>query len=709
MFFEEILRYIIPWWFLFFVLGLINFPLTSRVFKNFPDKGYIFSKILAILFITYAVYIIGLVTSLPVISTVFLFMLMAGLLIVNLKFFSFKNLIRQSAEKIKNWWLFILEEVVFLLCLIFWSYIRGSAPDIHGLEKFMDFGFINSIITGQTMPPRDMWLAGSSINYYYFGHLYTAVLTLLSGIPTNVTYNLMIATIFGLCFVEAFSIGFNLCHLSLNIPHSWRKPLLAGLLTALLVTLAGNLHIFYVFTNGYPNEQPVPIWTLLQNIGWHPETYWYPNATRFIPFTIHEFPMYSYVVSDLHGHVLSIPIVLCILAFLLHLITKSVSEKVWSKISHFWPILLLSFLVATAYMTNSSDLLVYGGLTSLIIFAIIILKRLGLQDLFITGVVFVLGIFVFSLPFNLGFDSFVKGLGWTKPQDRSPFWMLLMLWGQFYIFTIPWFVLQIKNLIRQPAEKIQNYQPADIFVIILILFSTGLIIFPEFWFFKDIYPAHYRANTMFKLGYQAFMMLYIASVYAIFKSIDNLKNQSSSKFICHFSFIVFNFVIIAVLLIYPFLATRGYYGIRPMFKGLDGTVWISEQYPNDWKGILWLNENEKLKIKNSVILEAVGESYTDYARVSAHTGLSTVLGWPVHEWLWHGSYDEAGKRTQEILSFYNTSNLQSAKDFLKKYNVKYVFVGTLERQKYPNLNEGKLLQLGKVVFNEGMTNIYEIN
>ena len=37
-----------------------------------------------------------------------------------------------------------------------------------------------------------------------------------------------------------------------------------------------------------------------------------------------------------------------------------------------------------------------------------------------------------------------------------------------------------------------------------------------------------------------------------------------------------------------------------------------------------------------VVLEANGDSYSDYERVSAMTGLPTVLGWYVHEWLWRG-------------------------------------------------------------------------
>src|SRR3989344_2814223 len=37
----------------------------------------------------------------------------------------------------------IVEEIMFLILLVIWAYIRSHEPSIRGLEKFMDFGFIN--------------------------------------------------------------------------------------------------------------------------------------------------------------------------------------------------------------------------------------------------------------------------------------------------------------------------------------------------------------------------------------------------------------------------------------------------------------------------------------------------------------------------------------------------------------------------------------
>ena len=143
---------------------------------------------------------------------------------------------------------------------------------------------------------------------------------------------------------------------------------------------------------------------------------------------------------------------------------------------------------------------------------------------------------------------------------------------------------------------------------------------------------------------------------------------------------------------------------------------MNDQFMDDYQGILWLRENLSCPQGTSsgcqnqpVIAEAVGESYTDYSRVSAYTGLPTIVGWPVHEWLWRGSYDEAGKRIPEVQTLYETENIEEAKNIIRKYNVSLIFVGTLEKEKYPQLNIEKFNQLGNIVFESGETKIYRVN
>jgi uncharacterized membrane protein len=94
--------------------------------------------------------------------------------------------------------------------------------------------------------------------------------------------------------------------------------------------------------------------------------------------------------------------------------------------------------------------------------------------------------------------------------------------------------------------------------------------------------------------------------------------------------------------------------------------------------------------------------------VSAFTGLPTVLGWRVHEWLWRGGFDIPGERTEEVRVVYEDPGSRAAWEVLERYGVRYVFVGTKEREAYESLDENGLKELGRVVYMQEGTTIVEI-
>ena len=140
MLFSDVIN-VLKWFLVFLFIGTAFLPLTFSVFESLRDKGYIFSKIIGIAVISYFVFLIGTLRVLKfsefsVILSVFIFFLINyGIFILKKK-----HLMPIFRENIK---IFLLEEAIFLAGLFFWSYIRANNPDIHGLEKFMDFGFLN--------------------------------------------------------------------------------------------------------------------------------------------------------------------------------------------------------------------------------------------------------------------------------------------------------------------------------------------------------------------------------------------------------------------------------------------------------------------------------------------------------------------------------------------------------------------------------------
>ncbi|HET7010867.1 MAG TPA: hypothetical protein VFI11_08850, partial [Anaerolineales bacterium] len=120
-------------------------------------------------------------------------------------------------------------------------------------------------------------------------------------------------------------------------------------------------------------------------------------------------------------------------------------------------------------------------------------------------------------------------------------------------------------------------------------------------------------------------------------------------------------------------------GFRPsQGLSLDGTLHLAASSPADFAAIQWINAS----LPTGVLAEAVGGSYSSYARISAHTGLPTVLGWDFHEAQWRGDFTPQGTRAGDIERLYLTREWEEARAILEMYDIDYVYVGPLERGTY---------------------------
>lgn len=211
---------------------------------------------------------------------------------------------------------------------------------------------------------------------------------------------------------------------------------------------------------------------------------------------------------------------------------------------------------------------------------------------------------------------------------------------------------------------------------------------------------------MFKLVFQAFIMLSIVSGYVITRTSSkyNLRLLPIPIKPLYLAYVFLSATLISLVLVYPYFAVISYYNGLKTYVGLDGVKYLKNRSSGDYEAYLWLNN-----LKNQpVILEAQGDSYTDYERFSANTGLPTVLGWYVHQWLWRGQ-DAPNSRTDDIRQIYESEDLLITKELLQKYNISYVIIGRLEREKYPLLKESKLQSIGKTVFKSEDTFILKIH
>jgi uncharacterized membrane protein len=144
----------------------------------------------------------------------------------------------------------------------------------------------------------------------------------------------------------------------------------------------------------------------------------------------------------------------------------------------------------------------------------------------------------------------------------------------------------------------------------------------------------------------------------------------------------------------------------------------------DYRAIRWMQENVR---GSPVIVEAApaGVQYAWLGRFSIYTGLPDVVGWEWHEEQ-QRVLDTATvvARGREVDAFYTTTDPAAVRDFLSKYNIRYIIVGQLERAKYaPGAPGGPvsggaadgLLKfeannniLWQAVYRDGQTVIYQV-
>lgn len=712
------------WWLLAGVLGLCAMPLTGRLFQGFADKGWIFSKALAIAvtgFFTWFLVSIKLAafTTLTCVAVVLIFVVCC----IGLFLYQSRKGIWCMPEGHGD--LVFWEEVIFFAAFLMWTYFAGFHPQAYGTEKFMDYGFMEAMMRSTTLPATDLWYSQGKINYYYGGQYFAVFLTKLSVTKVAKTYNLMRTFVAAFAFAMPFSLVYQMVRDRMDGQLTGKKrcvPPMAGLTAGISLSLAGNGH-YIVYKWVLPWIQK------LQGVE-SDSSYWFPDATRYIGYnpyreedrTIHEFPSYSFVLGDLHAHVVNILFVLLLIGILYAWMKKMKSQRldqVDLRTSAFWkremlsPYLLLAGLLLGMYQwTNFWDFVIYFVVTGgVMLFGNIV--RLGgrIRKILAVTIVQALELLAVSylviLPFTIQFDSMVDGVGIAK--YHSYFYQLLVLWGIPVLLVLVFVISLLREKLKQVEHKsLYSLMAAtdvpDLFALITGLCAFGLILIPELVYVRDIYEnGNARANTMFKLTYQAYILFALTMGYGIYRLLIVTRNKLSK--------------VLAGVVLFFLVWTFGYLGnsVKAWFgdvwkvsdyQGLDATTFLEQQVPEDAVAIRWLRAN----ITGSpVVLEAPGDSYTKYERVSAATGLPTVIGWRVHEWLWRSNVADVDFKAEDVRRIYTSTDEDQVKRLLTNYDVSYIFVGSTEREKYgDSLNESLLQSLGTVVFQDETYDTYII-
>ncbi|MBK9005959.1 MAG: hypothetical protein IPM31_03095 [Anaerolineae bacterium] len=814
------------WYLLSTLLGWLTFPLAYHIFPALKDRGYTLARAFGLLIWGYAFWLLA---SFRVAQNDIGGLLLGLLILASLSVWAMTNYqLPISNSPIlsflkSNRPLIITTELLFLLAFALMAFIRSTSPEILGTEKPMELMMINGIMNSPTFPPRDLWLSGYSISYYYFGYVMTSMLATFTGAPATAAFNLMTALIFALSAVGAYGVLYNLLAygqkskvesvaLSLskgqrsgNPLSSFFSPLLAPLFLLLVSNVEGFLEVLH--RRGLFWTSGANFWTWLdipelrdapaQPLQWIPDRFWWWwRASRVIMDSdlqnnptgdvISEFPAFSFLLGDLHPHILAMPFVLLAVAVALNLFFggfKGTTGFYFARLHMSKTgFLILSLLIGGLAFLNTWDILVTSALM-LFTYVLARAREAGwgwerLEDLFILGIPMLIVAYVLYLPFFIGFDSQAGGIlpSFMYPTRGAQLWVM---WGTLFIplfafllyrrstgsanwsaglkvsfgivfvlflamFAVGAIALRARpdlidpliasqaggasgfvaaSMMRRLAyigslvtllalmiptvsylltnERVENSTPTEerpsshTFALLLLFLGLLLILGPEFVYLRDNFG--YRINTIFKFYFQAWMALSLAAAYGTAVLLQNLQGRAKSAFS-----VVFTLILI-VGLTYPALGfANRTNNFKPPFFGytLDDFERVRAENPDEAAAMRWLQS-----APDGVVAEAVGGAYSSYARIANYTGLPTVLGWDNHEGQWRDQSLQ-GNRRQDIETLYTTPDGLTAQDIVAKYNIRYIYIGGLERSTYP-VDEGKFNSLFKIVFQQGNVTIYE--
>jgi uncharacterized membrane protein len=479
------------WWLLLTLLGWLVWPLLFVILRPLRDRGYFVARTFGWLlggWLLWMLVSVGLLQNLVVHAW-----LSVGLLAVPCAYLAWRNRQEMRAWLRSHWKLLLVGEAVFGGAYLFFIGIRIFNPDLWqpwlGGEKAMEFAFLNGILRSPTFPPVNPHFAGGVINYYYFGLYLVAYLVKLSGIYAEVAFNLTIATLFALTCINTYAVAYSAARRwtppgSTDLQEggtSWRRGAGIALLAPLFVTLIGNLDGLGQVLRNLANIAPGPFQSALPGIktvvdagtglqlvltgGASLPGYNFWDPSRVIPYTINEFPFWSFLFADLHPHIIGIPLAGLFLALVLALVESDGLD--WRAYWRYGLALLGTFALLLGAMAavNLWELPTYLGLGVL---ALLVSQYRGKGRInwWLTlgaTALYAGGAYVLFAPF---FRSYVNvgasGVGLVRAPDAPEQWLLI--WGFLGFVCVSWLLFTATRPARQapaPAAPLPG-EPAQI-------------------------------------------------------------------------------------------------------------------------------------------------------------------------------------------------------------------------------------------------------
>jgi YYY domain-containing protein len=452
----------LSWYVAITLFGWLAWPLIFRIAPGLPDRGYTVSRALGLMLVGYVFWLLG---SLGFLRNTVGGILFSALLVLSLSIWAYLSR-PDRTDSLRSWIadhrsMLITAEVIFLLAFAAWAAFRAFNPEIQNTEKPMELMFLNGVRSSNVFPPRDSWLSGYAISYYYFGYILIAMLADITGVASEIAFNLGIALLFGLTFMSSYGLIYNL----VAARRGQASPALvfSAILGPILLLIIGNLEGLFeiLYARAIPKSpdfwkfidlrdlDTAPTAAVWPPTRWNGAVSWpWWRASRVIRDVfllnrtvenevIDEFPLFSFLLGDMHPHVLALPFVLLALALAFNLLRQ---KEHLTRIQFG----LYAIVFGALAFLNTWDFPIYLFIlvAAMVVRAISSRGQFDVADLLrpvLTGLgIFAAGVIAY-LPWYISFSSQAGGI---VPNALFPTrWpQFLIMFGPF-IFVMLWFLI----------------------------------------------------------------------------------------------------------------------------------------------------------------------------------------------------------------------------------------------------------------------------